>query len=151
MRQIIVATKQDRCVLAGILIALLQIPTIILLDKTINGSTVYTVVADILLQWLGFSSDYSPSYHSLWPIALALGTAIGVLLVKKSPKANLQLPSWWQGFVGGLLLMLGTRVAGDGSTFEELSALPQLQSHSIITWLFLILTCVLASGHMRKT
>ncbi len=134
--------------IVGVFLGLLQYPIYIVLEKTLNSSGGYTVISNWLLQELNIPFDQDISLGiTWWSVAMLAGISLGAFFSSRMSKRKFRIYSgFWKetaedsllkriflGSIGGFLMGLGLRMAGDGTNFEELSSIAKLQFHSMLT------------------
>ncbi len=139
--------------ISGVLIGSLQLPLYLLLNKTLSGDAGFVVMADYLLELCGKDVyQYDVSFMTWWSAVFLMGTMIGSFVsAKLSKKKKSIVASFWQqpplnysrlkrfsfAFIGGYILILGTRFVGDNSSVDGFSGIAKLQINS-----FLVLICI---------
>lgn len=140
--------------LAGVLIGLLQIPTFLLMDTALGASSSYVTVAAHLAAVLdpGVSDiKYFASHmwgpKNWWQVAVIVGIAIGAWASMRLSGARRQAisPVWARtmgavtvsarapiAFLGGLIMLLGARIAGGCTSGHGVSGLAQLSVGSTV-------------------
>lgn len=139
---------------AGLIIALLQIPTFLLMDTALGASSSFVKVAghiaalfDSGVAEAGYFSKYMTSGKYVWQLALVVGIALGAFAsMKLSGSARRTISPVWDramglkslsqrapvAFLGGFLMLFGARIAGGCTSGHGVSGLAQLSVGSTI-------------------
>ena len=141
--------------LAGVVIGLLQIPAFLLIETALGASSSFVTVGGLIESWLDPSIvkiDYVARHiaatgKNWWQVALVIGVAIGAYLSMKLSGARRQpiSPIWQRAlgspsparryavaFAGGVLLLVGARMADGCTSGHGLSGTAQLAVGSIV-------------------
>ena len=135
--------------LAGIVIGLLQIPAFLLIETALGASSSYVTVGGMITSWIDPSVlkiDYVARHvaatgKNWWQVALVVGVAIGAFgSMKLSGAKRVSISPIWRralgspsptkryavAFVGGVVLLLGARIADGCTSGHGLSGMAQL-------------------------
>lgn len=133
---------------AGLVIALLQIPTFLLMDTALGASSSFVKVAghiaalfDSGVGEAGYFAKYMSSGKYVWQLALVVGILLGayVSMTFSGAKRKILSPVWDRtmglkslpqrapvAFLGGFLMLFGARIAGGCTSGHGVSGLSQL-------------------------
>lgn len=139
---------------AGLIIALLQIPTFLLMDTALGASSSFVKVAghiaalfDSGVAEAGYFSKYMTGGKYVWQLALVIGIALGAFVSMRfsGAKRKIMSPVWNRSmgmsslsqrapvaFLGGFLMLFGARIAGGCTSGHGVSGLAQLSVGSTI-------------------
>ncbi len=128
---------------SGIIIGLLQIPLVLLLNKTLGASSSLSEIACQCHSLLSKDNFYVAINSHLWQVGLVFGILLGAFLSTKL--SQIKRPAiatiWGQdfnirskitryslSFVGGILLILGARFANGCTSGNGISGTAQLDA-----------------------
>ncbi|XP_067681078.1 thiosulfate transporter TsuA-like [Haliotis asinina] len=124
--------------LCGVVIGLLQVPLVVILQDTLGGSTSFcTVMSQVLMsRWMRKKLPYLARFRSgvphWWQVLFMLSAVIGAYT---SASASQDVPtgvSKLSGFIGGLLIIFGARLASGCSSDHIISGIGFLSLHSLV-------------------
>ncbi len=142
--------KQERWspYVAGILIGILSVGSLLIFNKTIGISTTFSKGAALLWSIVNYDHFASNAYYiSLlknkawidWQLMLVIGVFIGSYLSRRLSKSSTGalIPGSfsWRPFIGGLIVMFGARFAGGCTSGHAITGGVQL---ALSGWLFMI-------------
>ncbi|MEN9405757.1 MAG: hypothetical protein RLZ12_41 [Bacillota bacterium] len=138
--------------IAGVIIGLLQIPTILLANMTLGTSGSFiTMAKESLVLFVPFADPASLGHTNLWQVGISIGIVLGAWLytykvASERPvlgKRFGQTALYIRNFFGGFLLLVGARLANGCTTGNGISGTAQLDLSS---WLVLIIMFSMAIG-----
>lgn len=157
---------------AGILIGLLQIPAFLLVGTALGVSSSFVTVAASLLSFVDSTALAIPYFKShvasakdWWQVALMGGIVIGAFIsTRLAGTARPAMSAFWPrvagirsfgqrfalGFAGGIVLLLGARIANGCTTGHGLSGLSQLAVSSFIAVTAIFVGGIVASMFLKK-
>lgn len=157
---------------AGILIGLLQIPAFLLVGTALGVSSSFVTVAASLASVVDPNALSIPYFKShvasakdWWQVALMAGIALGAFLsVRLAGTRRPAMSAFWPrvagidslaqrfvlGFAGGIVLLLGARIANGCTTGHGLSGLSQLAVSSFIAVTAIFVGGIAASLFLKK-
>jgi len=129
--------------ISGVVIGLLQIPTLFLMNDCLGTSSSYCTLLGLtwpavdkdaskhtpyLFKYVGTTKDY-------WQLALVVGISIGSLVSSfySGVRPSLSNASALTCFVGGFLLLLGARIADGCTAGHGISGIAKLAISSFVT------------------
>ena len=134
-------------ILCGICLGLLQLPTSIILGNTVGGSSSY---ANVVGQWLRFTDEDTQKYYShfkaqlnrWWQLVFLISATGGSVLavhlaggdvksIINEPYDNIQGVSTTRAFLGGFVMIFGSRFAKGCASGHGLSGMGLLSVASI--------------------
>lgn len=151
--------------ISGAIIGILQIPLVLFLDKTLGVSSALSVVAyhvhTFFLKDIFSASTFNAH---MWQIGLALGIFLGAYMSAKFSKIQRQpISSIWRNefgfkskrlryvmsFSGGMLLIIGARLANGCTSGNGISGTSQLDVSSWIVLASMFLSAILVTFLLR--
>jgi uncharacterized membrane protein YedE/YeeE len=157
---------------AGILIGLLQIPAFLLAGTALGVSSSFVTVAASFLSFVDSTALTIPYFKShvasakdWWQVALMGGIVIGAFIsTRLAGTKRPAMSAFWPrvagiqsfgqrialGFVGGIVLLLGARIANGCTTGHGLSGLSQLAVSSFIAVTAIFVGGIVASMFLKK-
>lgn len=157
---------------AGVLIGLLQIPALLLAGTVLGVSSSFVTVAASLLSFVDSSALTIPYFKShvssakdWWQVALMAGIVLGAFLsTRLAGTRRPAMSGFWPrvagihsfgqrfalGFAGGIVLLLGARIANGCTTGHGLSGLAQLAISSFIAVAAIFIGGIVASMFLKK-
>lgn len=158
--------------LAGVIIALLQIPAFLIIGSALGASSSFVKVAghlgemfDPAIAEVSYFGKYMFSDKYYWQLAMVIGIGLGAYFSAKlsgatrqsiSPIWNRVMHSYSDGrrkllaFVGGFVMLFGARLAGGCTSGHGISGLSQLAIGSMITVVFMFAGGILAARTFRR-
>ncbi len=152
--------------IGGILIGLLQIPSLLLFGKLLGLSSSYGSLSAYFLN-IFYDLSFYPHIQKLltgvgpWQLSLATGIVIGAYLSRK-PKISLDIDPYWHylglqkktvytfSFIGGIFLVFGARLAGGCTSGHGLSGIATLSLSSFIVMSTMFLTAIAGFFGLKK-
>ncbi|XP_071487501.1 thiosulfate transporter TsuA-like [Diadema antillarum] len=134
---------------SGIMIGSLQIPLILLMSDTIGGSSSYcTLCAQVLVtrrmeEWLPYLARFKRGSENWWQVSYVLGAVVGACVSAAASRSLGSVPgvSLASSFIGGFLLIFGSRLASGCTSGHGLSGMAVLSLLS-----FLAVAAMFAGG-----
>lgn len=161
----ILSTKNWSPYISGSIIGLLQIPLILLLDKTLGVSSALSVaVYHVHIFFLKDIFSATTFNAHIWQIGLASGIFLGAYMSAKFSGIQRQsISSVWQNefgfksrrlryamsFTGGMLLIFGARLANGCTSGNGISGTAQLDVSSWIVLASMFLSAIFATFLLR--
>lgn len=150
---------------AGMIIGLLQLPAIFLMDARLGVSSAFVTIAKELYLFL-FNHDTPHHLGStnLWQLGLAVGIGFGAWMSAKLSNTKRQpiSPVWAKemnikspilryalSFVGGVLLIVGARLANGCTSGNGISGTSQLSAASWLVLAAMFLSAVVLTFLLR--
>lgn len=157
---------------AGMLIGLLQIPAFLLINTALGASSSYVTVAGNLAALVDPAAakiDYIARHlggaKNWWQVALVVGIALGAWLSSRlgGTARSAFSPIWTRaagiegfgaraalGFLGGVVLLIGARIADGCPSGHGLSGLAQTALGSFLAVTFMFVGGIAAAALFRK-
>jgi len=151
--------------MSGLIIGLLQIPAVFLVDYTLGVSTAFvTIVKELYLFFVDHDAPHTLGATNIWQVGLALGIALGAWVSAKlsgNKRPNIS-PVWKRevgiysikvryvlSFLGGILLILGARLANGCTSGNGISGTSQLSVSSWVVLISMFVSAVIAAHLVR--
>lgn len=157
---------------AGIAIGLLQIPALLLVGTALGVSSSFVTVAASLLSYVDpaalsvpYFKNHVSSAKDWWQVALMVGIALGAFIsTRLAGTKRPAMSGFWPrvagitsfgqrfalGFAGGIVLLLGARIANGCTTGHGLSGLAQLAVSSFFAVAAIFVGGIVASMFLKK-
>ncbi|MBD3426580.1 MAG: YeeE/YedE family protein [Candidatus Omnitrophica bacterium] len=158
--------------IAGIVVALLQIPAFLIIKTALGVSSSYVsaggYIASIFDRTVmdnAYFNKYMTSMKYVWQSSLCVGIIIGAFLSRRLSGAKRQeySPAWkkavgirtfsqrfFMGFIGGFVLLFGARWAGGCTTGHGLSGSAQLAVGSLVVGVMMFVGGIVVSSLYKK-
>jgi uncharacterized membrane protein YedE/YeeE len=138
-------------IVAGVVIGLLQIPAFLAIKSAIGTSTSYVTIAGYISNLVDPNSALSAPYlnkymgsaGNIWQVVMVFGVTIGAYISSTLGAVNivhqdgLGDTSPITAFFGGMVLVVGSRIAGGCTSGHGISGMAQLGIASIVTTMFM--------------
>lgn len=149
---------------SGFVIGLLQIPTVLLLDKTLGVSSAFAVITYHVHSFFSKNDLCATLGDPIWQVGMAVGIFLGAYLSAKLSKTqHPPISSVWQqeyrirshsvryflSFIGGMFLILGARLANGCTSGNGISGTSQLDASSWIVITAMFASAVLTANLFR--
>lgn len=157
---------------AGILLGLLQIPTFLLVGTALGVSSSFVTVAASFLSYfdpsalsIPYFKNHVASAKDWWQVALMGGIVLGAFIsTRLAGTKRPAMSAFWPrvagirsfgarfvlGIAGGIMLLLGARIANGCTTGHGLSGLSQLAVSSFIAVTVIFVGGIVASAFLKK-
>jgi len=157
---------------AGIVIGLLQIPALLLVGTVLGVSSSFVTVAASLLSFVDanalnvpYFKNHVSSAKDWWQVALMAGIVLGAFIsTRLAGTGRPAMSGFWPrvagissfaqrfalGLAGGVLLLLGARIANGCTTGHGLSGLSQLAVSSFFAVAAIFVGGIFASMFLKK-
>lgn len=151
--------------IAGMIIGLLQTPSVLLVDNTLGFSSAFvTIVKEAYLFVVNHESPEALGYTSTWQLGLGIGVMIGAFLSAKL--SGLKRPSispvwknemgisslplrYSMSFLGGVLMLAGARMANGCTSGNGISGTSQLDVSSWLVLAVMFTAAVITANLIR--
>lgn len=150
---------------SGLIIGLLQIPAVLLGGYTLGVSSAFvTIVKESFLFIFDHDAPHLLGATNIWQVGLAIGIFMGALLSAKLSKTKRQSisPVWKEemniskpnmryilSFLGGMLLIVGARLANGCTSGNGISGTSQLNVSSWIVLMAMFVSAVVVANLMK--
>jgi uncharacterized protein len=151
--------------IAGVIIGLLQVPAIFLLDATLGASSAFVTIAkQLYLMVFNHDAPHQLGVTNLWQVGLAIGVAMGAYFsAKLSNTKRDRISSVWAkefnitrpvvryalSFIGGVLLIVGARLANGCTSGNGISGTSQLSASSWVVLISMFASAVISALILR--
>ncbi|XP_046364332.2 uncharacterized protein LOC124140686 [Haliotis rufescens] len=142
--------------LCGVVMGMLQVPLVVMLQDTLGGSTSFcTVMSQVLMSRLmrrkmPYLARFRSGISNWWQVLFMLFAVIGAYI---SSSTNQNVPtgvSEITGFIGGILIIFGARLASGCTSDHVISGVGLLSLHSLMCVLAVVVGGVGAARLVRS-